>query len=554
MTKEKAQEFKNLGNLAFQSHQYDEAVKHFTDAINEDSSDHVLYSNRSGAYASLNKYEQALEDANTCVELKPEWVKGWSRKGLAEFNLGQLEQATESYTKGLELDPNNSACAEGLENAKHGMSNKFADTGFLMQMAQLLSKHPELSKYIREDPDYLRKMTNVAKDLAQNKDTSKIQELFRDNKDEGLKEGLAKLLGIDLPPSTGTTQSETPADSNQSTSPSQKGGEPQAPVSEAAELKRKGNEEYKKRNFDAAIELYQQAFKADPTEILYLNNEAAVYLEKEQYDKCIEVCQKALEIRYETKSDFSKVAKVYNRLAACYTRMGDYPKAIEHYKKSLCEDNNRHTRAALREVEDAQTKKIANDYVNPTLAEESRLEGNKYFKEHKYPEAKLAYDEAIKRNPADAKLYSNRAAAYMQLLEYPSALKDADKSIQLDPTFAKGWARKGGCHLAMKETHKALSAYQEGLKVDPNSEECKQGMAKTMAAIRQVNSSTEVDEERVQRALSDPEIQNILKDPQMQSILANLQGNPSLLSQYIQDPKIATAIEKLMAAGILRTG
>jgi stress-induced-phosphoprotein 1 len=43
----------------------------------------VFYSNRSGAYASLEKYQEALEDATKCVELKSDWAKGYVRKGLA---------------------------------------------------------------------------------------------------------------------------------------------------------------------------------------------------------------------------------------------------------------------------------------------------------------------------------------------------------------------------------------------------------------------------------------------------------------------------------------
>lgn len=55
-----------------------------------------------------------------------------------------------------------------------------------------------------------------------------------------------------------------------------------------------------------------------------------------------------------------------------------------------------------------------------------------------FPEAVKHYTEAIRRNPKDHKIYSNRAACYMKLGAFMEAMRDADKCIEIDPTFAKG--------------------------------------------------------------------------------------------------------------------
>lgn len=62
----------------------------FSKAIEIEPSNHVLYSNRSGAYASLKDWEHSLEDALKTTEIKPDWSKGWSRKGGALHGGGDL--------------------------------------------------------------------------------------------------------------------------------------------------------------------------------------------------------------------------------------------------------------------------------------------------------------------------------------------------------------------------------------------------------------------------------------------------------------------------------
>jgi stress-induced-phosphoprotein 1 len=59
-------------------------------------------------------YENALKDADKVTEIKPDWAKGWGRKGAAKHGLGDLLGAHDAYEEGLKLDPNNAQNKSGL--------------------------------------------------------------------------------------------------------------------------------------------------------------------------------------------------------------------------------------------------------------------------------------------------------------------------------------------------------------------------------------------------------------------------------------------------------
>jgi len=67
-----------------------------------------------------------------------------------------------------------------------------------------------------------------------------------------------------------------------------------------------------------------------------------------------------------------------------------------------------------------------------------------------------------------------------------------------------------------------------------------------------MQSSDVPDEERLRHAMADPEIQKILSDPQINIVLKNMQENPKYAMDAMKDPQIASAINKLAAAGILK--
>ena len=117
--------------------------------------------------------------------------------------------------------------------------------------------------------------------------------------------------------------------------------------------------------------------------------------------------------------------------------MGDFENAVKFFNKSLAEHRTPDILEKLRDTEKKRDEKLKMAYVDPKLADEEREKGNVYFKEHKYPEAVKCYTEAIKRNPTDAKNYSNRAAAYTKLMALPEAERDCDEAIKLDAKFVK---------------------------------------------------------------------------------------------------------------------
>merc|ERR1719217_1971668 len=327
----------------------------------------------------------------------------------------------------------------------------------------------------------------------------------------------------------------------------------------ADEHKLKANDLYKKRKFEDAIVEYDLAIKEEPNDATYHNNKAAVLLEMAKYEECLKVCQDVIDNKMDMNMNLSggcnseKLAKIYCRMASCYTKQKLFEKAIEMYNKALVEDNNKTVRNGLRECERLKEQHEKESYLDPVKAEEHREKGNEYFKAQKWVEAKQEYDEGIRRNPKDAKLYSNRAACLNKLGAAPDSLKDLDECLKLDPTFVRAYARKGQAHALMKEYHKALKAYEAGLKLDPENAECQQGKQSVMYSI-QASQSNAPDQEQVAHAMADPEIQNILKDPQINIVLQKMQEDPSSINEFMKDQKIAEAINKLIAGGILKVG
>ncbi|RZC11122.1 Hsp70-Hsp90 organizing protein 1 isoform B [Glycine soja] len=485
-----AEEAKAKGNAAFSAGDFAAAVRHFTDAIALSPSSHVLYSNRSAAHASLQKYAEALADAQKTVDLKPDWPKAYSRLGAALLGLRRHRDAVSAYKTGLHLDPDNAALKSGLADAHAAASrppptSPFATAFSGPDMWARLTADPTARANL-QDPEFVKIMQDIQKDpnkfnlhLSDQRVMHAVGVLLN-VKIQTPNDDNADAAGDDVSEDDPVSQSESESEPEPEPEVAEEEKEARDRKGQAQKEKEAGNAAYKKKDFETAIGHYTKALELDDEDISYLTNRAAVYLEMGKFEDCIKDCEKAVERGRELRSDYKMIARALTRKGTALAKMAkcskDFEPAIETFQKALTEHRNPDTLKKLNEAEKAKKELEQQEYFDPKLADEEREKGNELFKQQKYPEAIKHYTEAIKRNPKDAKAYSNRAACYTKLGAMPEGLKDAEKCIELDPTFSKGYTRKGAVQFFMKEYEKALETYKEGLKHDPNNQELLNGI------------------------------------------------------------------------------
>mmetsp|Transcript_13742 Transcript_13742/g.19695 ORF Transcript_13742/g.19695 Transcript_13742/m.19695 type:complete len:420 (+) Transcript_13742:62-1321(+) len=109
------EESKRQGDASFRTKDYAAAIQHYSAAIELDPENVVLYSNRSAAYLANSDKSNALYDAQKCVQLNADFVKGYTRYAAALSSLGRYKDALTQYKHALVLEPENSAALQGLQ-------------------------------------------------------------------------------------------------------------------------------------------------------------------------------------------------------------------------------------------------------------------------------------------------------------------------------------------------------------------------------------------------------------------------------------------------------
>ena len=98
--------FKERGKEAIVAKRYKAALLHYHSAMETNPQDkHKLYSNVALVWYKLKRYKQALVSAEKCIELDPNFAKGYLRKGKALIEMHRVEEALASFKQLQKKDP-----------------------------------------------------------------------------------------------------------------------------------------------------------------------------------------------------------------------------------------------------------------------------------------------------------------------------------------------------------------------------------------------------------------------------------------------------------------
>jgi len=90
----------NKANVAFVEEDFEESLEQYNAAITADSSNADFFNGRSQLFLRIEKYQEALNDAVAALDLNGSNPKYYMRKGVALFNLNNIQDAWATFAAG----------------------------------------------------------------------------------------------------------------------------------------------------------------------------------------------------------------------------------------------------------------------------------------------------------------------------------------------------------------------------------------------------------------------------------------------------------------------
>lgn len=110
---EKAEEANNQANELYKKHDYVNALKVYTEAVNRNPKNAKYYSNRSACYIKLMSLQEALNDCEKALDLDPNFLRAHQRYCNLQVLMKRYHKGLAAYEKALKIFPDDQELKEG---------------------------------------------------------------------------------------------------------------------------------------------------------------------------------------------------------------------------------------------------------------------------------------------------------------------------------------------------------------------------------------------------------------------------------------------------------
>lgn len=258
--------------------------------------------------------------------------------------------------------------------------------------------------------------------------------------------------------------------------------------------------------YEAALELFEQAKEAGESSRQILRGQGIAYLGMAQYDQAIECLEQCLgesdgsveDLDYDVnyylaaayckKNEYEKAREIYDSILALRPKeknayfyrgsvemeLGDYQGAVEDFEQVISMEPGNYDRiiAIYQIMAEKGHKETGKGYLEEALAYgESKMSpydsGRIYFFLEDYQKAYIALEEAKSNGGAESYLYLGKA--YEATGDFNYATSVYSNYLSKEGPDAAIYNQLGTCEMKKKDYRKALEAFQAGLEIgDPS--------------------------------------------------------------------------------------
>jgi Ca-activated chloride channel homolog len=128
--------------------------------------------------------------------------------------------------------------------------------------------------------------------------------------------------------------------------------------------------------------------------------------------------------------------------------------------------------------------------------------GNELYRQQQYPQAELAYAEALVSEPNNATAKFNRANTLYKLNKPDEAIrvlndlafKSNDAAVK-----SKAYYNKGAILSSQKKLEESIDAYKESLRQDPSDKDARENLQKALLELKKKNQSQQKQDNKKQQ-------------------------------------------------------